>query len=137
MALYVVMLLWVVDGCWQHTLNFKTAGKGWGQGVVPSRRSVCSCFLLFLVRYVGCSRLEGGRCVYVCVRACVCVCFVKTVITYCIIQLCRGPTGLIPGVGQRSSRFQTRISGRDAFLTYLQFCLNNLFFQMYRVLTLQ
>ena len=74
---------------------------------------------------------------YVCVRACVCVCFVKTVITYCIIQLCRGPTGLIPGVGQRSSRFQTRISGRDAFLTYLQFCLNNLLFQMYRVLTLQ
>ena len=73
MALYVVMLLWVVDGCWQHTLNFKTAGKGWGQGVVPSRRSVCSCFLLFLVRYVGCSRLEGGRCVYVRVRACVCV----------------------------------------------------------------
>ena len=62
---------------------------------------------------------------------------VKTVITYGIIQLCRGPMGLIPGVGQRSSRFQTRISGRDAFLTYLQFCLNNLFFQMYRVLTLQ
>ena len=49
-----------------------------------------------------------------------CVC-VKTVITYDIIQLCRGRTGLIPGVGQRSSRCQTRISGRDAFLTYLQF----------------
>ena len=66
----------------------------------------------------------------------VCVC-VKTVITYGIIRLCRGPTGLIPGVGQRSSRFQTRISGRDAFLTYLQFCLSNVFFQLHRVLTLQ
>ena len=62
---------------------------------------------------------------------------VKTVITYGKIRLCRGPTGLIPGVGQRSSRFQTRISGRDAFLTYLQFCLNNVLFQLCRVLTLQ
>ena len=51
-----------------------------------------------------------------------CVC-AKTVITYDIIQLCRGHTGLIPGVGQRSSRCQTRISGRDAFLTYCNFGL--------------
>ena len=40
---------------------------------------------------------------------------VKTVITYGKIRLCRGPTGLIPGVGQRSSRFQTRIIRKGRF----------------------
>ena len=36
------------------------------------------------------------------------------------LYMCRGPTGLFPGVGQRSSRIQTRISALDAVLTYLQ-----------------
>ena len=74
-----------------------------------------------------CVRVYVAFCMCICIYIIfvyiyiMCVCANRYHTRYNIIQLCRGPTGLIPGVGQRSSRCQTRISGRDAFLTYLQF----------------